>query len=170
MRSRVELRQAKLVSIAGALGLVVLSCSDSPGGSEPAPRASPSGSSKPSGIVVPSIASCPDAGAASVPFADTAGAPATEADPLCTAISTQVSYQRDVAPLISCSGEICHAPWHYDTLVGRPSSVCCDHRPLVSPGSPSGSHLYQVVTGTSDCISRMGDLTSSNVATLVAWI
>src|SRR4029078_3362459 len=70
-----------------------------------------------------------------------AGAAIDAVDPLCSTPLPAVSVQRDVARLVGCTGEICHARWTYDSLVNQPSSMCCDHRSLVAPEHPSTSHL-----------------------------
>jgi hypothetical protein len=92
------------------------------------------------------------------------------ADPVCAGMTTPVSFQRDVAQLVGCSGEVCHQPWSYATLSGHASTTCCDHRPLVLPGWPSESHLYQAITGVDSCVGRMGALSDAQVATVAAWI
>lgn len=99
---------------------------------------------------------------------------ATSVDPLCTPDLPSVSYRQDVAPILaSCSGEVCHAPWQYPTLVGQRSASCCDHRWLLEPGQPSASHLIQAVRGTGACVPQMpldeGALAASDIATLIAW-
>jgi hypothetical protein len=97
-------------------------------------------------------------------------------DPLCTASLPHVSFAVDVMPVLAtCTGEICHAPWRYDTLVGTRSSACCDHRWLVAPGQPTASHVVEAVLGNSNaCVSQMpldeGSLSQSELATIVAWI
>ncbi len=96
-------------------------------------------------------------------------------DPLCSASAPTVSFMADVLPAVSaCTGEICHAPWRYDSLVGQHSLACCDHRLLVAPGSPSTSHLVQALRGSNACVSQMpldeGSLSSAEIATVVAWI
>ena len=116
----------------------------------------------PASIVVMPVASC---SAAPLPVL-TPG----DVDPLCTAGTSAVSYARDVAPLVGCSGESCHMPWSYSTLVGRQSLACCDMRLIVDPYHPSTSHLVQAVRDVDSCVGRMGDLDASAVATIVAWI
>ena len=91
-------------------------------------------------------------------------------DPVCAGMTAQVSYQRDVQPLVNCSGEVCHQAWTYATLSGHASTTCCDHRPLVEPGWPSDSHLYQAITGVDSCVGRMGALNDAQVAVVAAWI
>jgi hypothetical protein len=91
-------------------------------------------------------------------------------DPTCASAAEQISFQRDVAPLVNCSGEACHQAWNYGTLVGHDSNACCDHRPLVSPGWPSASHLFQAVTGVDSCVGRMGALDDAQVSVIAAWI
>jgi hypothetical protein len=97
------------------------------------------------------------------------------ADPQCPANAPVVSFAKDVMPVLAaCTGEICHAPWRYDTLVGQHSVACCDHRWLVSPGQPSASHVVQAVEGVGACVSQMpldeGSLPQSEIATLIAWV
>lgn len=63
-----------------------------------------------------------------------------EASP-CDA-SADVSYAAEVRPILSaCTGELCHGPFSYDTVVGQPSTECCGERLLVSPGDPAHSYL-----------------------------
>jgi hypothetical protein len=116
----------------------------------------------PASIVVPPVPSC---SAAPAPVL----APGS-VDPLCAPGANQVSFARDVAPLVGCTGESCHVPWSYSTLVGRTSVACCDMRLLVDPFHPSASHLLQAVTDTDSCVGRMGDLEPPAIATIVAWI
>jgi hypothetical protein len=97
------------------------------------------------------------------------------ADPLCTAGLPSVSFAKDVVPVLGmCTGEICHAPWRYDTMVGRHSTACCDQRWLVAPGQPSASHIIQAVRGAGACVPQMpldeGALADADVAKLVAWV
>lgn len=102
-----------------------------------------------------------------------AGSEVDSADPLCSTAVAAVPFQPDVARLVSCTGEICHARWSYDTLVNQPSRTCCDQRTLVSPRHPSTSHLVQALRGTSPCVPRMplgGQLSDSDIATVIAWI
>lgn len=106
------------------------------------------------------------------------GSPAPSAgdpDPLCTNNVPSVSFAKDVVPVLGmCTGEICHAPWRYDTMVGRHSTACCDQRWLVSPGQPSASHIIQAVRGADACVSQMpldeGALADADIAKLVAWV
>jgi hypothetical protein len=113
-------------------------------------------------VVVPPVPSCSGAPAPAV---------ATSApDPACVAGASAVSFERDVAPLVGCTGEACHVPWSYSTLVGRQSATCCDMRLLVDPFHPSTSHLVQAVTDTGSCVGRMGELEPPAIATIVAWI
>jgi hypothetical protein len=127
---------------------------------------------------VPNVAPAdvnPDGGSIAVPTSTAcaegaAGAPGLEPDPLCTDGLPEVSYANDVASLVGCSGEACHIPWRYESLVDQRSSACCDHRFIVAPGHPSQSHLYQAVTGTSDCVGRMGELDAAQIEQIVAWI
>jgi len=82
----------------------------------------------------------------------------------------QVSFKRDVARLVACSGEVCHSPWKYASLVGQHSTTCCDARLRVESGHPNESHLVQAIMGTSDCVDRMGTLSDAQIATVIAWI
>lgn len=104
--------------------------------------------------------------------ADTPDAPELDggADALCAGAPVDISFRRDVTPLVSCSGEVCHQAWTYGTLVGRHSEICCDRRPLVSPGQPSASHLVQAVRDVDSCVGRMGDLDAAQIAIIVAWV
>ena len=96
-------------------------------------------------------------------------------DPQCLVGAPAVSFARDVAPILAgCTGEVCHAPWSYDTLFGQRSTACCDQRWLVVPGQPSASHVVQAVTGIGACVPQMplneGSLSNAEIATLVAWV
>jgi hypothetical protein len=107
------------------------------------------------------------------PSADAGAEPTDLSDPLCGSAAPAVSFAQDVAPLVGCTGEICHARWTYDSLVLRASNTCCDHRLLVDPERPSQSHLVQALLGTSPCVPRMpldGQLSDAQIATVVAWI
>ena len=105
-----------------------------------------------------------------------APAPSNGQDPLCATTAPTVSFAKDVAPILSgttCSGEICHAPWQYNTLVNQRSYACCDHRYLIEPGQPSSSHVIQAVTGHGMCVDPMplgGKLPDATIATLIAWV
>ena len=97
------------------------------------------------------------------------------ADPQCAVNVPAVSFANDVMPILAaCTGEVCHAPWRYDTLLGQHSVVCCDHRWLVSPGLPSASHVVQAVKGVGACVPQMpldeGSLSQMEIATLIAWV
>jgi hypothetical protein len=86
-----------------------------------------------------------------------------------------VSFGKNVSPILGvCSGEVCHAPWQYATLVGAQSESCCDHRWLVEPGQPSNSHLIQAVRGVGACVPQMplgeGSLAASDISALIAWV
>ena len=105
--------------------------------------------------------------------ADAGAEPPNTPDPLCASATPALSFAKDVAPLVGCTGEICHARWTYDSLVLRASSACCDHRLLVDPQRPSESHLVQALQGASPCVPRMpldGRLSDAQIATVVAWI
>lgn len=96
-------------------------------------------------------------------------------DPQCAASLPSVSFAKDVVPVLGmCTGEICHAPWRYDTMVGRHSTACCDGRWLVAPGQPSASHIIQAVRGAGACVPQMpldeGTLADADIAKLVAWV
>ncbi len=117
---------------------------------------------------LPDAAICSDG---SVPKDSAPGGP----DPLCTAGLPSVSYANNVAPILAqCSGEVCHAPWSFDTTVDKPSTACCDRRWLVAPGQPSASHLIQAVLGVAACVPQMpldeGSLAQADLDTLIAWV
>ncbi len=116
----------------------------------------------PASVIVVPVGSCSAAPAPMIAPGD--------ADPMCTPGMPQVSYQRDVAPLTRCTGEACHVPWSYATLVDKPSTACCDKRLIVDPGHPSTSHLVQAVSDVDSCVGRMGQLEAPAIAVIVAWI
>jgi hypothetical protein len=96
-------------------------------------------------------------------------------DPQCEVNAPAVSFANDVMPILAgCTGDICHAPWRYDTLLGQHSAVCCDHRWLVSPKLPSTSHVIEAVTGVGACVPRMpldqGSLSQREIVTLITWV
>jgi hypothetical protein len=64
-----------------------------------------------------------------------------------------VGYVAEIAPIFaaSCSGELCHDTPRRSSLVGVASSECCDGRPLVVPGDPSGSYLMSKLMGVGMC-------------------
>jgi hypothetical protein len=120
-------------------------------------------------VVLPDSGATCRSGTAS--FQEDAG----EADPLCSQSSPSVSFAADVLPILAqCTGEICHAPWSYATLVSQHSTACCDHRFLVEPRWPSASHVVQAVRGLGACVSQMpldeGSLPDDQIATLMAWV
>lgn len=101
-------------------------------------------------------------------------AEAPDARPGCDA-GSPVSYQQDIAPIIgTCTGEICHGGWSYETVVGRPSRECCDQF-LVSPGDPSKSYLLNKLEGKNICWgSRMpldpSPLATASIQKIADWI
>ena len=99
---------------------------------------------------------------------------ASGTDPMCDPNATQVSYARDVAPVLAgCQGDVCHAPWTRDTLVNRRSQACCDMRLLVDPNHPSSSLLTQSLTGINSCIPMMplgGQLNTPTVQAIINWV
>ncbi len=105
---------------------------------------------------------------------DSGGVAASDSDPLCQQGGrATLSFARDVAPNVGCTGEVCHQPWAYDTLVAQHSHVCCDERPIVEPFHPSRSHLVETLLGTSPCVGRMppsGQLPAQTITDVIAWI
>ena len=102
------------------------------------------------------------------------GTDASGTDPLCDPNAAQVSYARDVAPVLAgCSGEVCHAAWNYDSLVNQPSRACCDRRLLVAPYHPSLSLLTQALTGSNSCVGTMpldGHLATPEIQAMIDWV
>jgi hypothetical protein len=124
------------------------------------------GAGAPAGVII-----TPPFGCAGSNDTAGAGADADEPEPLCGGTVASVSYARQVAPLVSCTGEVCHQAWSYDKLVGKASMACCDHRLIVDPGRPSSSHLVQAVSGSADsCVGRMGALGDGQIQTIIDWI
>ena len=118
-------------------------------------------------IYLPDTSVCRDSAATPLPVDGGA------VDPLCATSTPAVSFATDVLPILRlCTGEICHAPWKYDTLVGQHSTVCCDHRWLVLPGQPSISHVVQALRGISACVPQMpldeGSLATPDIATIIS--
>ena len=99
---------------------------------------------------------------------------ASGTDPLCDPNAPQVSYARDIAPVLAgCSGEVCHAPWDRGTLVNQPSHSCCDRRSLLDPYHPSFSLLTQALTGIDSCVGTMpqgGHLATPEIQAMTAWV
>lgn len=150
---------ALVAALVGVLGFVACGA-----GSRPAvKRTAEGGTGGSSSLIVPIGAS---AGCTDTPDVPVPDGP----DPLCLGAPAAISFQRDVIPLVHCSGEACHQAWTYRTLVGRASHACCDQRLIVSPGQPSASHLVQAISDVDSCVGRMGDLGTAQVATVVAWI
>lgn len=120
-------------------------------------------------IVLPMSAT--DACVNTPPPADTG---VSGADPLCDPNAAQVSYSRDIAPVLAgCSGEVCHAPWNYGTLVNQRSKSCCDRRFLVAPAHPSFSLLTQALTGIDSCVGTMpqgGQLATPEIQAMTVWV
>ncbi len=135
-----------------------------------------SGSGSPKGNEDAYVISLPDALGACHQSADAAvSIDDGGVDPQCATSVPVVSFATDVMPILrACTGEICHAPWSYDTLVGQYSTVCCDHRWLIAPGQPSASHVVQAVTNVGACVPQMpldeGSLSQTEIATLIAWV
>jgi hypothetical protein len=104
----------------------------------------------------------------------TPDASASGTDPLCDPNAAQISYSRDIAPVLAgCSGEVCHAPWDRGSLVNQPSHACCDRRLLVAPNHPSFSLLTQALTGTDSCVGTMpqdGHLSTQEIQAMTAWV
>jgi hypothetical protein len=94
----------------------------------------------------------------------------------CDGVAGGVSFSTDVAPLlVSCTGEVCHAPPTYAGLVGVASRECCDGRSLVTPGDASTSYLVTKLAGVDLCSgTRMPldrpPLPAQAQATIAAWI
>jgi hypothetical protein len=90
--------------------------------------------------------------------------------------STAVTYSGDVRPvLLGCTGELCHSPPDYDSLVDRLSTECCEGRLLVAPGGPAESYLLDKLEGRDLCFgSRMplGDdpLGPDTIQQIADWI
>jgi hypothetical protein len=134
-----------------------------------------SGSPKGNGDAVALVISVPDAGGCHQSADAAVSIDDGGVDPQCTASAPVVSFATDVMPILrACTGEICHAPWSYDTLVGQHSTVCCDHRWLIAPGQPSASHVVQALTNVDACVPQMpldeGSLSQTEIATLIAWV
>ena len=93
----------------------------------------------------------------------------------CVAQNPNVSFSKDVAPILpSCFGELCHT-WNYELLTQNRSAECCDKRKIIEPREPSHSYLFQKVTGQDLCgLSRRmplgGTLTDTQVQAIFDWI
>lgn len=119
------------------------------------------------GILLPDAQGCRTGGSVT--------APTDSPDPSCTTGLPTVSFAKDVVPVLaSCTGEICHAPWKYETLAGQHSTSCCDHRWLVDPAHPSASHVIQAVRGVGACVPQMpldqGSLADADITKLTVWV
>lgn len=98
----------------------------------------------------------------------------------CTPSSTSVTFKADVQPILanSCVGEVCHGTngWgSYSVLTTYHSRECCDHRPIVVPGSPGKSYLMHKLTGHGMCTGvqmpkSLGSLPKADLQTLYDWI
>ncbi|UJR84356.1 MXAN_6577-like cysteine-rich protein [Sandaracinus amylolyticus] len=104
----------------------------------------------------------------------------------CVACGGDVSFARDVQPIFTASCvDGCHGSNRpsadleltsgraYGELVDV-ASTCTDARPLVAPGDPEGSALYQKLVGTACSGQRMplgrGDLPAAQIALVRDWI
>ena len=102
-------------------------------------------------------------------------AAAVDAGP-CDAANGAVTYSGDVSPiLLGCTGELCHGPPAYDSLVGRLSSECCEGRLFVAPGAPAASYLLDKLEGRDLCFGgRMPlgvePLGPEQIEKIAAWI
>jgi hypothetical protein len=66
--------------------------------------------------------------------------------------SADVSFATDVQPILSgCTGELCHGPWLYASVVGKAATECCDGRLLVAPGDPAHSYLLDKIRAHDLC-------------------
>ena len=122
-----------------------------------------------SGIRIPNFA-CDSSGIADS-LSEASAAPADAGG--CTVMNPNVRFRSDVLPVFGgCSGEICHAPWSYETTVGAMSTECCDKRKLVDPGRPATSYLLQKIEGIDLCgnSSKMGDVTPDISRNIQDWI
>jgi hypothetical protein len=81
-------------------------------------------------------------------------------------VSMQVSFAADVEPTLNgCTGEVCHAPWSYSSVVRVAASECCDGRLLVAPGDPGHSYLLDKLTNHDLCNGSPMPLDAYPVAT-----
>lgn len=75
-----------------------------------------------------------------------------DATPMPCEASAGVSFATDVQPILSgCTGELCHGPWLYASVVGKLATECCDGRLLVAPGDPARSYLLDKVRAHDLC-------------------
>jgi hypothetical protein len=86
-----------------------------------------------------------------------------------------VSFAAKVKPiLVGCTGETCHDPWSYESLVNQPSTRCCDGRLLVAPGDPAHSHLLKKLEGHDECggaaMPPGAMLPADQIEAVAAWI
>ena len=87
------------------------------------------------------------------PDPDAGSAPIDSADPLCSATVPPVSFQREVARLVGCTGEICHARWTYDTdplqEIRRDIEIILTHHAASRQAAmvPWGQHLLREAAG-----------------------
>ena len=160
-----ETSHAKPTVMASAFLLLLLSITTCGGATGTSPSGHNSDASKVV-IVVTSVDAC-----VNTPAPD---AQASGTDPLCDPNAAQISYSRDIAPVLAgCSGEVCHAPWDRGSLVNQRSQACCDHRFLVAPNRPSFSLLTQALTGIDSCVGTMpqdGHLATPEIQAMIAWV
>ena len=90
--------------------------------------------------------------------------PPADASTGCEGIEGGVDYTTQVAPIVGCTGELCHSPWTAATLVNQRAAECCDGRSLVMPGNAAESYLIDKVTGTNLCAGGQMPLFSTPLA------
>jgi hypothetical protein len=90
--------------------------------------------------------------------------------------SAAVSFEGQIRPILSnCGGELCHAAWTYESLMGKVGTGCCDGRLVVRPGDPAGSYLLDKLGNRDLCSGgRMplgrAPLTPVQMQAIADWI
>ena len=96
----------------------------------------------------------------SVTVSDGRGGTVTSPVPVYAKTSSDPSFLADVQPLLALCSTFCHTTGsvgplaEYATLVNVPAKIACPGQPLVKPGDPDNSVLFETVAGT-NCESRM---------------
>lgn len=94
----------------------------------------------------------------------------------CGGALPPATFQNDVAPILAaCSGELCHAPPTYASLVGKLSTECCDGRELVKPGDARRSYVVDKIEGADLCGGApmplgMAMLPDAKIQAIRSWI
>ena len=155
-----------------ALGLIALACSIVACGNndKAVSNSAELGASGSAGV---SFVSVPDSSFIAAPTECDAAVEATVPTATCVPSIPNVSYRKDVAPILSgCTGELCHGPWTRENTVGVAATECCDGRRLIAIGHADESYLVQKIDGAHAlCAGFSMPINSTLNATIIrSWV